>query len=144
LRQVRPRWSLACGLPDAHPPEAMTIAAKLILLIVVFVAGMAAGVRWQVGVVAQRDLKQVQDNARVQILRADKADQAADKYEKTRTKIETRFVEVEKEVVRVVNSIEYRDRACLDPVGLRVLAAAINGDDAAGKPAPAVSSPVVP
>ena len=122
----------------------MTIAAKLILLIVVFVAGMAAGVKWQIGVVAARDLALVQDNARVQILRADRADQAADRFEKTKTKIETRFVEVEKEVVRVVNSVEYRDRACLDDAGLRVLAAAIGGDNAASKPAPAVSSPVAP
>ena len=121
----------------------MSIAAKIVLLLVVAVAGFAAGVKWQIGIVAARDLKAVQDNARVQILRADKADQAADKYEKTRTKIETRFVEVEKEVVRVVNSVEYRDRACLDHDGLRVLSAAINGDDAASKPAPAVSSPAI-
>ena len=120
----------------------MSIAAKLIIVLAAALACFAAGVKWQIGIVAARDLKVVQDNARVQILRADKADQAADKYEKTKTRIETRFVEVEKEVVRVVNSIQYRDRACLDPDGLRVLSAAIAGDNPPSKPAPAVSSPV--
>ena len=122
----------------------MSILAKLVLLAVVFAAGLAAGIKIHAGIIAQRDLKVVQDNARVQILRADKADQAADKHEKTKTRIETRFVEVEKEVVRVVNSIQYRDRACLDPDGLRVLTAALAGDNPPGKPATAVSSPATP
>ena len=122
----------------------MSIAAKLIIVLAAALACFAAGVKWQIGIVAARDLKVVQDNARVQILRADKADQAADKYEKTKTRIETRFIEVEKEVVRVVNSIQYRDRACLDPDGLRVLTAALAGDNPPGKPATAVSSPATP
>ncbi len=114
----------------------MTMLAKLVLLAVIFAAGLSTGIKWHAGVIAARDLKAVQEVARVQILRADKADQAADRYEKTKTKIETRYVEVEKEVVRVVNSIEYRDRACLDPDGLRVLSAAIAGDNAASKSRP--------
>lgn len=122
----------------------MSILAKLVLVAVIFAAGLASGIKIHAGIIAQRDLKAVQDNARVQILRADKADQAADRHEQTKTKIETRFVEVEKEVVRVVNSVEYRDRACLDDAGLRVLTAAIAGDNPAGKPATAVSSPVAP
>lgn len=122
----------------------MSIVAKLVLLAIIFAAGLSTGIKWHAGVIAARDLKAVQEVARVQILRADKADQAADRYEKTKTKIETRYVEVEKEVVRVVNSVEYRDRACLDDAGLRVLSAAIASDNAPGKPAPAVSSPVAP
>ena len=51
----------------------MSILAKLVLLAVVFAAGLAAGIKIHAGIIAQRDLKVVQDNARVQILRADKA-----------------------------------------------------------------------
>jgi len=140
LRQVRPRWSLACGLPDAHPAKAMTIAAKLILLIVTFMVGMAAGVKWQIGIVAARDLQAVQDNARVQILRADRADQAAERHEKTKTRVEIEYREIEKEVERV--RIEYRDVACLAGDGLRVAQRAIAAANAAaGFPSPAVSAP---
>jgi len=118
----------------------MTIAAKLILLLVVAVAGFAAGVRWQIGIVAARDLKQVQDNARVQILRADRADQAAERHEKTKTRVEIEYREIEKEVERV--RIEYRDVACLIGDGLRVAQRSIAAANAAaGFPAPAVSAP---
>jgi len=122
----------------------MNFVILAVIAAVISVSSFLAGDKWRSGIVAARDLKAVQDNARVQILRADKADQAADRHEQTKTKIETRFVEVEKEVVRVVNSVEYRDRACLDDAGLRVLTAAIAGDNPAGKPATAVSSPVAP
>ncbi len=117
----------------------MSIAAKLILLLVVAVAGFAAGVRWQIGIVAARDLKQVQDNARVQVLRADRADQAAERHEKTKTRVEIEYREIEKEVERV--RIEYRDVACLADDGLRVAQRAIAAaNTAAGFPAPAVSA----
>lgn len=120
----------------------MSIAAKLILLIVAFVAGMAVGVKWHAGIVAQRDLKQVQDNARVQILRADRVDQAAARHEKTKAQIEYVYAPIRTEVERVVNQIEYRDRACLDDAGLRVAGRAIDAANAlAGVPARAVSSP---
>ncbi len=122
----------------------MNFVILAVIAAVISVSSFLAGDKWRSGIVAARDLKAVQDNARVQILRADKADQAADRHEQTKTKIETRFVEVEKEVVRVVNSVEYRDRACLDDAGLRVLTAAIAGDNPSGKPATAVSSPVAP
>lgn len=118
----------------------MSIAAKLILLLVMFVAGAAGGVRWQIGIVAARDLRAVQENARVQILRADRADQAAERHETAKADIQVIYETIEKEVRHVVEKPVYRN-ICLDDDGLRVLSAAINGDNAAGKPAPAVSSP---
>lgn len=124
MRQVRPRWALAGELSHADP-QAMSIAAKLIIVLAAALACFAAGVKWQIGIVAARDLKAVQDNARVQILRADKADQAADRYEKTKTKIETRYVEVEKEVQKIVDRPVYRN-VCLDEDGMAALKQAID------------------
>lgn len=106
------------------------------------VAGFAAGVKWQIGIVAARDLKASQESARVAILRADKVDVAAAKHEVVKEVLRTEFVPINTEVERVVTKIEYRDRACLDDDGLRVAQAAIAAANrAAGFPAPAVSAP---
>lgn len=119
----------------------MSIAAKLILLLLVAVAGFGAGVKWQVGIVAARDLRQVQENARVQILRADRADQAADRHEVAKAKIEVRYQTIEKEVQHVVEKPVYRNM-CLDADGLRVLSDALAGPaGAASQPARPVSAP---
>ena len=120
----------------------MSILAKLVLLLAVAVAGFAAGVKWQIGIVAARDLKAVQDVARVQILRADRADQAAERHEKTKTVLEIQYRDIEKEVERVVTQIQYRDRVCLADDGLRVIARAVDAANAAaGFTARAVSAP---
>lgn len=110
---------------------------------VIAVSSFWAGDQWRSGIVAERDLKAVQDNARVQILRADRVDQAAESHEKTKTVLEIRYRDIEKEVERVVNQIEYRDRVCLADDGLRVVARAVDAaNTAAGFPARAVSAPV--
>ena len=119
----------------------MSIAAKLILLLVVSVAGFAAGVRWQIGIVAARDLKQVQDNARVQVLRADKADQASERHESTKARIETVYRTITKEVERVIKADPVYLQQCFTDDGLRVAQRAIAAANAAaGFPAPAVSA----
>jgi hypothetical protein len=118
----------------------MSWALQLVMAIVIFTAGMAGGVKFHAGLIAQRDLKQQQDNARVQILRADKVDQAAGRHEAAKTKIETVFVPITTEVERVQTI--YRDRACFDDDGVRVVNRAIDAANvAAGFPARAVSSP---
>lgn len=120
-----------------------TLFIQIAIAAALFLGGLASGVKIHAGITAQRDLKAVQESARTQILRVDKADRAADQHEKTKTKIETRFVEVEKEVVRVIQADPVYVRQCLTDDGLRVLSAAINGDNAASKPAPAVSGPAI-
>lgn len=109
---------------------------------VIAISSFLAGDKWRSGIVAQRDLKATQDNARVQILRADRADQAAERHEVAKAKIEVRYETITKEVQHVVEKPVYRN-ICLDDDGLRVirdaLAAASAG--AASEPARAVSSP---
>jgi hypothetical protein len=121
---------------------AMSILVQLLILAAVAAGGFWAGDEWRSGIVAARDLKAVQDNARVQILRADRADQAAERHEKTKTVLEIRYRDIEKEVERVVTQVEYRDRVCLADDGLRVAARAVDAANAAaGFPARAVSAP---
>ena len=109
---------------------------------VIAVSSFLAGDKWRSGIVAARDLKAVQDNARVQILRADRVDQAAERHEKTKTVLQIQYRDIEKEVERVVTQIEYRDRVCLADDGLRVVARAVDAANAAaGFPARAVSAP---
>lgn len=120
----------------------MGLGIQLGIAVLLAVASFAGGVKWQVGIVAKRDLKAVQDNARVAILRADKVDKAAATHEVVKEILRTEFVPITQEVERVVTKIEYRDRACLDDDGLRVARAAIAAANrAAGFPAPAVSAP---
>lgn len=118
------------------------ILFQLLILAAVAATSFWAGDQWRSGIVAERDLKAVQDNARVQIRRADHVDQAAERHEKTKTVLEIQYRDIEKEVERVVTQIEYRDRVCLADDGLRVVARAVDAANAAaGVPARAVSSP---
>ncbi len=122
----------------------MNFVILAVIAAVISVSSFLAGDKWRSGIVAARDLKAVQDNARVQILRADKADQAAARHETAKADIQVIYETIEKEVRHVVEKPVYRN-ICLDDDGLRVLAAAIAaGDNPPGIPAPAVSSPVVP
>jgi hypothetical protein len=109
---------------------------------VIAASSFMAGDKWRSGIVAQRDLKAVQENARVQILRADRADQAAERHEVAKTKIEVRYQTIEKEVQHVVETPVYRN-ICLDDDGLRIIrdALATASASAASEPARAVSSP---
>lgn len=121
------------------------IVVQLLILAAVAVGGFWAGDQWRSGIVAERDLKAVQQIARVQIRRIDHVDQAAERHEKTKTVLEIQYRDIEKEVERVVTQIEYRDRVCLADDGLRVVARAVDAANAAaGVPARAVSAPVAP
>lgn len=121
-----------------------TILIQIAIAAGIFLGGMATGIKWQVGIVAARDLKASQEIARVQILRVDKADQAADRHEKTKSAIEVRYETITKEVQHVVEKPVYRN-VCLDDDGLRVLGGAIAGPaGAASQPAGAVSRPATP
>lgn len=120
----------------------MSILIQLLILAAVAATSFWAGDQWRSGIVAARDLKAVQDDARVQILRADHVDQAAARHEKTKTVLEIQYRDIEKEVERVVTQIEYRDHVCLADDGLRVATKAIDAANAAaGFPARAVSAP---
>lgn len=121
----------------------MSFVVQLLILAAVAATSFWAGDSWRSGIVAVRDLKVVQDNARVQILRADHVDLAAARHEKTKTVLEIQYRDIKKEVERVVTQIEYRDRMCLADDGLRVAARAVDAANAAaGFPARAVSAPI--
>lgn len=67
----------------------------------------------------------------VEKMRRQAANRGAAAHEADKVRIKTEFIEVTKEVERVVTQIEYRDRACLTDDGLQLLRAAIsraNGD----------------
>lgn len=115
----------------------MAIAAAVIAT-----SSFLAGDKWRSGIVAARDLKAVQEVARVQILRADRADQAAERHEVAKAKIEVRYETITKEVQHVVEKPVYRN-ICFDDDGLRVIrdALATASASAASEPARSVSSP---
>lgn len=118
----------------------MTLWLYGLILAAASVASFFAGDEWRAGLVAQRDLRTVQENARVQILRVDRADQAADRHEVAKAAIEVRYQTIEKEVQHVVEKPVYRN-VCLDDDGLRVLGAALAGPaGAASQPARSVSA----
>ena len=122
--------------------KVMNFVILAVIAAVISVSSFLAGDKWRSGIVAARDLKATQDNARVQILRADRADQAAERHEKGKAAIEVRYETITKEVQHVVEKPVYRN-VCLDDDGLRVigdaLAAASAG--AASQPARSVSAP---
>lgn len=101
------------------------------------VAAMAGsfGAGWEVRAwKADADqLAQRQADARDAQRRVDNADRASGDYEATKAQRQEKQRVVTKEVDRIVTV--YRDRACLDDDGLRVLSEAIGGNDS-GQPAP--------
>lgn len=117
--------------------------AQLVIAIAIFVAGGAAGIKWQVGVVAARDLKATQDAALTKMRRDEKVDLAADGHERFKAATSVREVKVIQEVERVVQNTVYSN-VCFDADGLRIIAADIAARHAAGEPTPAVSTPAKP
>lgn len=115
----------------------MSLLAQLVIALAIFAAGAAGGIKWQIGVVAARDLKTVQDNARALVRRVDQVDKASAGHETFRAAASAREVIVEKEVERVVEKPVYRNM-CLDDDGLRIIAADIAARTPGGQPAPAV------
>ena len=118
----------------------MTWPLKLMLALALLLAGFAAGVKFEVGVVAARDLAQRQSDDKIHARQLDRNDKAAAGFEADKTKIRTQFLTITKEVERVTQSPVYSN-ICVDDDGLRLIATAINPAAAAGQPAPAVPGP---
>lgn len=122
----------------------MSIAAKLVLLLVCLVAGFAAGVKWHAGQDAiAEQARQVNQRAQER-LRRQNANTAAVAFEGDRVRIEKEFVPITQEVERVVEKPVYRN-VCLDPDGLSVigdaLARAYNDPGEPGNAVPKAATP---
>ena len=122
----------------------MSIAAKLVLLIAVFVGGFAAGVKWHAGQDAiKENTRQVNQRATERLQRQN-SNTAAVAHESDKVRIETEYRDVIKEVQRVVEKPVYRN-VCLDPDGLSVigdaLARAYNDPGEPGNAVPKAATP---
>lgn len=93
---------------------------------------------WRYGALEAERMAQERETA---VMRRKAANTAATGFEQDKVRIQTEFVTIEKEVERVVNQIEYRDRGCLDPAGLQHLQAAIRLTGNPGEPGNTVSTP---
>ena len=122
----------------------MSIAAKLILLLAVFVGGMMAGIKWHAGQDAiKENARQVNQRATERLQRQN-SNTAAVAHESDKVRIETEYRDVIKEVQRVVEKPVYRN-VCLDPDGLSVigdaLARAYNDPGEHGNAVPKAATP---
>jgi len=99
-------------------------------------AALAFGAGWKVQAwrYDARELAREVNQRAVERMRRQNADTAAVAHETDKVTIKTEFVPVIQEVERVVNKIEYRDRACLDDDGLRALNAAARTTANPGQP----------
>lgn len=122
----------------------MTWPFLLVGAIAIALSGFSAGVKWQIGIVAARDLRAVQEAARVQVRRVDQANTAGTAREADRARIRTEFLtltekaEHEIEVEKLVYS-----SVCIAPGGLQQLAdaAALTGySPEPGSPLPAAAA----
>lgn len=121
----------------------MSILAQVVIVGIVFLMGAGTGWKAHVGITASRDLAALQAQERETLRRIDKVDTAAAKHEIAKTRIETEFVEVTKEVIRVVKEPFYVDAPmCLDPDGVRLVnQAAGHATPSAGIASDAVRQP---
>ena len=117
--------------------------AKLAIAIALLLAGFMAGVKFHVGITAQRDRDTQEAQAKETFRRLERGDQAAVAHEADKAKIRTEFLTITQEVERVVEKPVYRD-VCFDDDGLRLIGAAISGRASASEPAPAVPGPAEP
>lgn len=122
----------------------MSIAAKLILLLAVFVGGMMVGIKWHAGQDAiKENARQVNQRATERLQRQN-SNTAAVAHESDKVRIETEYRDVIKEVQRVVEKPVYRN-VCLDPDGLSVigdaLARAYNDPGESGNAVPKAATP---
>ncbi len=85
------------------------------------------------------ELKRVQAAQRETLRRVDKIDASAEKHEKVKEVIRTKFVPITERVEHEVTKVEFRDRQCWNDDSLRIVADAI----AAIAPTPSVSAPAV-
>lgn len=118
----------------------MSAFSQLVIALAVFAGGGAAGIKYHVGVVAQRDLKAEQSQAKDAFRKLERSDQAAKGFENDKAKIRTEFLTITKEVDRVVQKAVYLN-VCFDDDGLRLINQASSPAAAASQPAPAVPRP---
>lgn len=116
----------------------MSLAAKLILLLVVAVGGFATGVKWHAGQDAIAEQARQLNQRAAERLRRQNSNTAAAVHEADKVEIRTVFKTITEEVERVVEKPVYRD-VCLDADGLRVIQSAIDrANGTAGQPGHAV------
>lgn len=112
------------------------------------VAGAAGfGLAWELQAGKHAKYLHAQEvNARAtERLRRQNSETAATGFEKQRIVIREKFVPITEEIERVVTKIEYRDRMCLDPDGVRVANRALQGlTDNPGQPGPALPASAPP
>ena len=122
----------------------MSIAAKLILLLAVFVGGMMAGIKWHAGQDAIKEHARQVNQRATERLQRQNSNTAAVAHESDKVRIETEYRDVIKEVQRVVEKPVYRN-VCLDPDGLSVigdaLARAYNDPGEPGNAVPKAATP---
>ena len=117
--------------------------------IVAIVSGAVAfGAAWRVQSWRHdsAELARVEQTREVERMRRQAAGKAATQHEREKIVIREKFIPIREEVEHVVTQIEYRDRACFDPDGVRVLRAAIDrANGTPGEPLNTVpSSPPAP
>lgn len=105
-------------------------------------ASLAFGAAWktQNWRYASKELERQRVEARDQVKKIERGDEAATKHEGFKAKEEVRYVTRTKEVERIVERPVYRN-ICIDADGLRILNDEIAGREPASEPAPAVPGP---
>ena len=111
----------------------MSWAAQLVIAVAVFLAGMAGGVKYQLCVQARVEVDRLEQVREIEVLQRGTANTASTGHEADKTRVQTKFITITDETERVVNKIEYRDRACLDPAGVQNLNAAVRAANDSGE-----------
>ena len=120
----------------------MSIAAKLILLLAVFVGGMMAGIKWHAGQDAIAEQARQVNQRATERLRRQNANTAAVAYEAARETVRTEFVTLRERVNVEVEKPVYRN-ICITADGLQQLADAARATGYSpepGNPLPAASA----
>lgn len=101
----------------------MSILAKLALLAIAMAMGFGGGWRVHVGITAARDLRAVQEAARVQVRRVDQANTAGTAREADRERIRTEFLTITEKVEHEIQTEKLvYSNVCVAPGGLQQLA----------------------
>jgi hypothetical protein len=115
----------------------MSILIQLVICAAIFAGGLATGIKWEIGIIAARDLKATNEAALVKLRRDEKVDAAAESHEQVKAAQAVREVIVEKEIAHVVQDVIYRNQ-CFTDDGLRIIADDLAARGATGQPTPAV------
>lgn len=121
----------------------MSLLSQIVLAGVIWAVGVGVGIKWQNGNQAVKVAESVRRAAAQFDARRLDINKAAEKHEIFKTVTETRWLEVQKEVDRVVEKPVYSN-VCLDDDGLRILADGIKARHTGGEPKPAVPVPADP